>query len=97
MYKYVKLKCPKTTIISGGPNIDDEIQSRINFLKENNYIDYYLTDGGEEPLSELINWLAVAKKKDTPKNIIFLKNSIFHIYLVLETMKKTFIRNSILQ
>ena len=65
--KYIKFKSPKTTIISGGPNIDEEDQSRINFLKENNYIDYYITDGGEEPFSEIVSWLMGGKKKRNSK------------------------------
>jgi len=74
---YVKQKYPETTIVSGGPNLDDDQTNRIAFLKEHNYIDYYLTDGGEEPFSELIEWLK-NKEKEIPKNIIFLnKNGEF--------------------
>jgi radical SAM superfamily enzyme YgiQ (UPF0313 family) len=68
---YVKQKYPKTIIISGGPNLDEDTGNRINYLKEHNYIDYYLTEGGEEPFSELIDWLD-DKDKEIPKNIIFL-------------------------
>ena len=68
---YVKQKYPKTIIISGGPNLDEDTGNRINYLKEHNYIDYYLTEGGEEPFSELIDWLD-DKEKEVPKNIIFL-------------------------
>jgi len=68
---HVRQKYPKTIIISGGPNLDEDTGNRINYLKEHNYIDYYLTEGGEEPFSELIDWLD-DKEKEVPKNIIFL-------------------------
>ena len=70
---YIKSNLPKTTIISGGPNIDEEVVSRIEFLKSNSYIDYYVTDGGEEPFSEIVYWLLNNKKTEIPKNIIYLK------------------------
>jgi len=73
--KYIKFNSPKTIIISGGPNIDEEDESRINFLNENSYIDYYITDGGEEPFSEIISWLKNNKKFEIPKNIIYLKKN----------------------
>ena len=73
--KFIKLEFPKTIIISGGPNIDEEADGRINFLKKNNHISYYLVDGGEEPFSELITWFINDKKTDIPKNIIYLKEN----------------------
>ena len=74
--KFIKLEFPKTIIISGGPNLDEETDGRINFLKKNDYISYYLVDGGEEPFSELITWFINDKKTDTPKNIIYLKENL---------------------
>jgi len=71
---HVRQKYPKTIIISGGPNLDEDTGNRINYLKEHNYIDYYLTEGGEEPFSELIDWLD-DKEKEVPKNIIFLNKN----------------------
>ena len=65
----------KTTIISGGPNMDDKTEFRIDFLKKNNHISYYIIDGGEEPFSELITWLKNNKETDIPKNIIYLKKN----------------------
>ena len=55
--KFIKMESPKTTIISGGPNMDDKTEFRIDFLKKNNHISYYIVDGGEEPFCEFINWL----------------------------------------
>ena len=72
---YVKSKSPNTTIISGGPNIDEGNESITNFLNLNSYIDYYVTDGGEEPFSEIISWLMNNKKSEIPKNIIYLQKN----------------------
>ena len=71
--KFLKSEFPQTIITAGGPNIDPDVKSRVNFLNENNYIDYLIVDGGEEPFSELINWFINNKKTDIPKNIIFKK------------------------
>jgi len=71
--KFIKMEFPKTTIISGGPNMDDKTECRIDFLKKNDHISYYIVDGGEEPFSELITWLKNNKETDIPKNIIYLK------------------------
>ena len=73
--KFLKSEFPETIITAGGPNIDPDVKSRVNFLNENNYIDYLIVDGGEEPFSELINWFINNKKTDIPKNIIFLKKN----------------------
>ena len=73
--KFIKMEFPKTTIISGGPNMDDKTEFRIDFLKKNNHISYYIVDGGEEPFSELITWLKNNKETDIPKNIIYLKKN----------------------
>jgi len=72
---YIKSKSPDTTIISGGPNIDEGSESITNFLNLNSYIDYYVTDGGEEPFSEIISWLMNNKKSEIPKNIIYLQKN----------------------
>ena len=73
--QFIKMEFPKTTIISGGPNMDDTTESRIGFLKKNNHISYYIVDGGEEPFSELVTWLKNNKETDIPKNIIYLKKN----------------------
>ena len=73
--KFIKMEFPKTAIISGGPNMDDNTECRIDFLKKNNHISYYIIDGGEEPFSELITWLKNNKETDIPKNIIYLKKN----------------------
>ena len=73
--KLIKLEFPKTIIVSGGPNIDEDTDGRTNFLSKNNYLSYYLVDGGEEPFSDLITWLINDKKTDIPKNIIFLEKN----------------------
>ena len=43
--KFIKMEFPKTTIISGGPNMDDKTEYRIDFLKKNDHISYYIVDG----------------------------------------------------
>ena len=78
--KYIKSVLPKTIIISGGPNLDEEDKSRINFLKENDYVNYCIIDGGEEPFSELISWLMNSKKGEIPKNIIYLNHETGKIF-----------------
>ena len=40
--KFLKSEFPKTIIIAGGPNIDPDVNSRVNFLNENNYINHFL-------------------------------------------------------
>ena len=78
--KYIKSVSPKTIFISGGPNLDEDDKSRIKFLKVNDYIDYCVIDGGEEPFSEFISWLKDDKKGEIPQNFIYLNRETEKLY-----------------
>ena len=75
--KYIRKNYPKTLIIAGGPNIDPDPVLQNNFLKKHNYIDYYVTDGGEETFSELIELYMHNELNidNLPENILFLNGS----------------------
>lgn len=61
---YVRKILPDTIIVAGGPNIDPSSRSRLEFLKKHDYLDGLILGSGEEPFSELIQWL-----KETPGDL----------------------------
>jgi len=72
---YIREILPDALMVAGGPNIDNEDEARINFLKEFSFLDFVIILGGEEPFAELIKWrqAAGAKKGSLPGNLIWLE------------------------
>jgi hypothetical protein len=75
--KYVRAHVPNALIVAGGPNLDPDPERRKAYLRDHDYVDYLVVDGGEEPFSELIDWWR-SRNGDLdslPKNLIFLGES----------------------
>jgi radical SAM superfamily enzyme YgiQ (UPF0313 family) len=54
--RYIRKKFPDALIVAGGPNIDPQNDRRLAFLKQHDYIDFLIVDGGEQPFAELLDW-----------------------------------------
>ena len=70
---YLRQDLPETLFVAGGPNIDPNSEQRIAFLKQHDYLDFLVINGGEEPFSELIDWQSNRRGKfDTlPSNLVW--------------------------
>ncbi len=76
---HVRSLAPNALIVAGGPNIDSDPNNRGIFLKEHNYIDYLIIDGGEQPFTEIVKWWKNNQNKHSkncnlPDNLVFLEN-----------------------
>ena len=52
----IRSNLPEIIILAGGPNIDPDPDNRKDFMKSHDYVDYFIIDGGEQPLSDFIHW-----------------------------------------
>ncbi|MBT5813011.1 MAG: radical SAM protein [Opitutales bacterium] len=71
---------PNALIVSGGPNIDENSDLQLDYLKRHDYLDCAIVGGGEEPFSELIEWWASGDRnlKLLPPNIIRIQDGKLH-------------------
>lgn len=64
---------PDALFVGGGPNIDPDDALALTHLKNHDYLDYYVLEGGEEPFAELVNWWLKPDRNtdDLPQNVIW--------------------------
>ena len=71
---YLKSQLPDTLFVAGGPNIDIDEEGRVAFLKKFNFLDFLVTNSGEEPFKELVDWWRNDKGNTNtlPGNMVWL-------------------------
>lgn len=71
--KYLRQALPKVVMVAGGPNIDPDRQCQLAFLERHNYLDYLIIDAGEEPFSNLLEYLdsLSATENVRPSNLVW--------------------------
>lgn len=53
---YLRGLLPDAALIAGGPQIDQTTERRLEFFEKHDYLDFLVIDGGEEPVSEMVDW-----------------------------------------
>lgn len=78
--RHVRRILPDALIVAGGPNIDTAEDRRVAFLKQHDYIDYLIVDGGEEPFTELVLWHREGSRdiEQLPSNIVWRDGERVH-------------------
>ncbi len=78
--RYIRKTYPKALIVAGGPNIDPDNNRRLEFLRQHDYLDFLIIDGGEEPFAELVEWFAEgARNTDAlPGNLVWRDGDTIH-------------------
>jgi radical SAM superfamily enzyme YgiQ (UPF0313 family) len=78
--RHVRRILPDALIVAGGPNIDNAEDRRVAFLKQHDYIDYLVVDGGEEPFTEIVQWHREGSRNiaDLPGNIVWRDGDRVH-------------------
>ena len=78
--RHVRRLLPDALIVAGGPNIDTADDRRLAFLKQHDYIDYLIVDGGEEPFTELVLWHREGSRDiaELPSNIVWRDGDRVH-------------------
>ncbi len=73
--QYLKEKLPDTMFVAGGPNIDIDDEPRMAFLRKFDFLDFVVTNSGEEPFFELVEWWRDNRGDTTrlPRNIVWLE------------------------
>ena len=76
--QYLKSKLPNTLFVAGGPNIDVDESGQKTFLRRYDFLDFVITNSGEEPFSELVNWWRNGQKdyNKLPENLVWLENDL---------------------
>lgn len=76
--QYLKSKLPNTLFVAGGPNIDVDESGQKAFLRRYDFLDFVITNSGEEPFSELVNWWRNGQKdyNKLPENLVWLENDL---------------------
>ena len=54
--QYLRSQIPDALFVAGGPNIDTDDDRRVAFLKKFDFLDFLITNSGEEPFKELVEW-----------------------------------------
>lgn len=82
---YLKSQHPDALFVAGGPNIDIDEEGRTKFLKKFDFLDFVVTDSGEVPLKELVDWWRTDRGNmdALPQNMVWLEG---------ETLKTTPVR-----
>ncbi len=75
---YLKAQLPDAMFVAGGPNIDIDEEGQTDFLKKFDFLDFVITNSGEEPLKELVEWWKTDRgNTDTlPQNMVWLEGGI---------------------
>ena len=77
--RYIRQKFPDALMIAGGPNIDPQPDRRLAFLRQHDYLDFLIVDGGEQPFAELIEWHRAGTRDlgKLPGNIVWREGDNF--------------------
>ncbi len=87
--EFLKSKLKDSTIfLAGGPNIDEDPKLIKKYLEDNLFLDFYISDGGEKPFTDLLECIFNKDFKELPNNIIKLENG-----KVVQTEKNKLVKN----
>jgi len=87
--EFLKSKLTDSTIfLAGGPNIDEDPVLIKKYLEDNLFLDFYISDGGEKPFTELLECIFNKNFNELPNNIIKLENG-----KIIQTEKNKLVKN----
>jgi radical SAM superfamily enzyme YgiQ (UPF0313 family) len=71
--QYLKSVLPDALYVAGGPNIDIDAEGRVKFFKKYDFLDYVITNSGEEPFRQLIEWHRTGQRQqeNLPNNLVW--------------------------
>ncbi|MEE2695374.1 MAG: B12-binding domain-containing radical SAM protein [Pseudomonadota bacterium] len=87
--EFLKSKLENSVIfLAGGPNIDEDSRLIKEYFEDNSFLDFYISDGGEKPFSELLECISNKDFSKLPNNIIKLENGN-----IIQTEKNKLVKN----